>query len=316
MKKLLFWISTLLLWSISFIHAQSLWYIEASFCNSNQENQVDIIANTEQETDICINFKNISDEDITINIDFVDWALSSVWEKSCGIPEDENPRFKPFVQNFEKELTIWWHSTVQKNYKVIFPMWYTWISHGCLTYSIADNSTWWWLIRLVSRKTHSIDILVWWEKVESKISIKKAFITWDINWYRLAFIVENIGNINQNISITWIIKNWFGYNYDYSVWDTVINAKSTQILMTKDIAIPSYKWLFTTKSALAFTPIFDFDITSDNGSNEYSLPWVVNISNTIILWNRILIVWISIIILLILVIIIKTILRKKKTQKQ
>lgn len=316
MKKFFLWILVLFISYLSFAHAQSLWYIETSFCNGEQENQMDIVAKTEQETEICVQFINHSDEDITIDINFVDWALDSLGQKSCGIPEDSNTRFKPFVLDYEKELTIKWHDTIKKTYKIKFPLWYTWISHWCLAYNISEKNPEWSVIHLVARKTHSIDILVWWDEVKSKISINKAYITGNINGYRLAFDIKNIWNIEQRINISWSLSNRFWYEYNYNIKDVLIPAQSSQILLTDDIALPSYKWVFYTRSYLDFTPIFDFDISNNMDSSEYSLPWNAIISNVIFLWNRILVAWVIIIIVLILIITIRIISKRSKKSKK
>ena len=306
MKKILtsLWIITLSLCGLT--HAQSLWDIDLSFCDNNQEKQVDIVTKSNQDTDICVSFKNNSDTDTTLNITFVDWAINKSWWKSCGIPEDPNTNFTKYVQDFDHEVFIPWHSETKKHYTIHYPVWYEWISHGCISYEIKNTEeSPSQPINFVFRKVFSIDIMVWWSQVKPKLVISDLYLSWYDTNQKIILEIANKWNIDQKITLTGTIKNWFWYKWIFETSGTTIPANSKTTLISNEIRIPSYKWFFIIKSNLTNEPIFDFDITKSNLKNEYSSSWLTIIKNTAMLWSRLYIILITLIIALIIALIIK-----------
>ena len=305
MKKILtlLWISTLTLCWLT--HAQSLWDIDVSFCDSDQKNQMDIITKSDQDTDICVLFKNNSSQDTTLYITFIDWTLNQSGWKSCGIPEDPNTNFAKYIKNFDHNLFIKWNSEIEKHYSIHYPAWYKWISHGCISYEIKNEAPSSQPINFIFRKVFSIDILVGGSEVKPRLEISNIYLSWDDTNQKIVLEIANKWNIDQKIILTGTIKNLFGYKWNFETPDVTIPSNTKMILISNEIRIPSYKWFFIVKSNLTNNPIFDFDITKSDLKNEYSTSWLTIIKNTIMLWSRLYISLTILIIVLIIVLIMR-----------
>jgi hypothetical protein len=314
MKKRLLIVALLASWMITFTHAQSLWDIELSFCDNNQTDQVDIVTKSNQDTNICVSFQNNSDNDTTLNITFVDGSINKSWWKSCGIPEDPNINFAKYMKDYKSEIFIPAHSQAQEIYTIHFPIWYEWISHWCITYDIKKAEDASEMINFVFRKAFSIDILVWWSQVKPKLEISNIYLSgYDTN-QKIVLEIHNKWNIDQDILLTGIIKNRFGYEWKFETSGTIIPANTKTTLVSNEVRIPSYKWFFIVKSYLTNDPIFNFDITKTDLKNEYSTQWLTIIKNTTMLWSRLYITLIILIIVLIIAIIIKSSPKNKQTK--
>lgn len=309
MKKLIL-LSILTSLIIPIASAQNISDIQATFCNKPiAESNLDIITKANQETDICVNFKNNSITKSNISIDFVDWTITPQWSKACFSAEKPRLNFGQHMLDYEKELTLNPSQEIQKIYKIKFPVWFSGVSHGCLAYNINKTDDISGGIGLVFRKTHTIDILVWWTKIDSKINIKDVTINKTNNTDRLNLNITNNWNIDQQIIISWTISNILWYNQIFIITWQTIKAQEDIILSTEINNLPWYKGLFSVNTQISYTPIFNFDITNHNIPNEYITPWVINISKNIILRNMYYIITILIILLLLWIIVNKYIRR-------
>ncbi len=305
---------TTLITLTTFTTAQNIWDIQASFCNSNQtKTEIDLVTKSNLDTDICIDFSNNSLQDTTISINFVDWAITPQWDKACFSAEKPKTNFGQYIQLYENKLTIPWNSNLQQHFKIKYPVWYSGVSHGCLAYAINNESNIEWWIAIVFRKVHTIDILVWWTQINSNIKFQNIYITWDWVSNRINIDIKNDGNINQEIAISGTISNLFWYKQTFDIQPIVLHANSTSTITTNTLNLPNYKWIFTIKTNLNYTPIFNFDITNHNIPTQYILPWVMTITKSIILRNWYYIIWLSTIIILILINFIKYLTRRKNT---
>lgn len=310
MTKKLLMTALLISWMITFTHAQSLWDIELSFCDSNQTDQVDIVTQSNQDTDICVLFQNNSDNDTTLNITFVDGSINKSWWKSCGIPEDPNTNFTKYMKDYKSELYLPAHSQSKEIYTIHFPVWYEWISHGCITYDIKKEETTSEMINFVFRKAFSIDILVWWSQVKPKLSISNIYLSWYDTTKKIILEISNKWNIDQKITLTWTITNIFWYKWAFETSGTLVPANTKTTIISNNVRIPSYKWFFIVKSNLTNEPIFDFDITKSNLKDEYSTAWLTIIRNYTMLWS-----WLYIILIILLTALIISIILKKSSKK-
>jgi hypothetical protein len=314
MKKFLtlLWISALTMCWLT--NAQSLWDIDVTFCNSDQEKQMDIVTNSNQDTDICVLFKNNSSQDTTLTINFIDWIKNdNIW-KSCGIPEDPNTNFAKFIKDFDHDLFLQWNSEVEKHYTIHYPVWYEWISHGCISYEIKTDEEASQPIRSIYRITRSIDILVWWSQVKPKLVISDIYLSWYDTNQKIILEIANKWNIDQKITLTGTIKNRFWYEWKFETSGDTIPANSKITLISNEVRLPSYKWFFIVKSNLTNDPIFDFDVTKSDLKNEYSSSWLTIIKNTAMLWSRLYITLTILIIALIIALVIRVSTNKwKKT---
>ena len=286
--------------------AQNIWDIQASFCNQDEINsELDIITTANLDTDICIKFQNNSIKNSTIALNFTDGALTPQWSKACLSPEKPKTNFGQYIQDYTETITISGWTHIEQHFNIKYPVWFSGVSHGCLWYYIQNKDEIWWWIWLVFRKTHSIDILVWWTEINSDILFKNIYLTGDLVSNRITIDIENNWNINQEISISWTISNLFGFKQDFTIPTKTLLANSDITINTDILNIPNYKWLFKINTNLNYKPKFNFDITNHNIPTQYISPWTIIITKSIILRNWFYIVWLSLVAILISVNIIK-----------
>ena len=157
----------------------------------------------------------------------------------------------------------------------------------------------------VFRRVFTIDIMVWWSEVNPKLKISSIYLSGYDTDKRLVLEVRNKWNIDQKISLTWVIRNMFWYKQTFAISGTTIGKNQNLRLVSSNVRIPSYKWLFVVESNLINEPIFDFDITTSNLKNEYSSAWLTVLKNYTMFWSRLYIVLIVLIIALIVALVMK-----------
>lgn len=275
---------------------QNIWDIQAKFCETYpNNNEMNIITQANQETDICLIFENQWNSQITIQTDFVDWATTNQWTKWCMASHPLNKKnFWQFVESWNQIITFSPKEKVEKIFTIKYPIWYSWFSHWCLTYNLYD---WTWKKDMIFRKVHNIDILVWWTEVKSKIDINYIKIEKDQVSNRLSFIISNDWNIDQTIDISWFIYNKLWYKEKFEIKETAIKSQETLEIKSKKLNLPEYKWAFKLSAILKHKPIFNFNITNSNLKTKYSNPWKIIIEKTLttISWFYTISIWIIII---------------------
>lgn len=305
MKKKLISICTIALTIFSFVQAQSLWDIDVSFCENDKPDQVDLITQSDKDTDICVLFRNNSTEDTTVHIEFVDGILNS-WARSCDIPDNPNTKFTKYVKDFDHDIFLAGNSQVERHYTIHYPVWFEWFSHGCISYEIkGEDEDWSQPLNFIFRRVFSIDILVWWSKVTPKLTISKLYLSWYDTTKKIVLEIMNKWNIDQKINLTWTIKNIFWYKQHFEISGSTIGKNQKIELMSNELRIPSYKWFFIVTSNLTNEPIFDFDISNTDLQKEYSTAWLTVIRNYTMLWSRLYITLFVLIILLIIALVTK-----------
>ena len=314
MKKKLVSLCAIALTIFSFVQAQSLWDINVSFCENDKPDQVDLITQSDQDTDICVLFRNNSTEDTTVHIEFVDWMLNS-WARSCDIPDNPNTKFTKYVKEFDHDIFLAWASQVEKHYTIHYPVWYEGFSHGCISYEIkSEDNEWSQPLNFIFRRVFTIDILVWWSEVSPKLTISKLYLSWYDTTQKIILEVKNKWNIDQKINLTWTIENIFWYKQYFEISGDTVGKNQNIKLISNEIRIPNYKWFFIVRSNLTNEPIFDFDISNTNLQEEYSTAWLTVIRNYTMLWSWLYIVLITLIIMLVTAIIVKFSKRTKSTK--
>lgn len=316
MKKWIFWIICLLALFPMSSFAQSIWDIDVSFCNSwDFENQKFLTMITEawKQDSVCVELKNNSDKDVSLHIDFVDWAVSDQWNSVCFDPDHLDKEFSKYVSNYEPIISLKWGEKIEKQYNLQYPIWFSWLSHGCFSYYLVnenDNDNEW--VSLIFRKVNTIDILVWWVEVSSRIKIKDVFYTWDVYSQKLWFKIENNWNIDQEVTITWFLDWMFWYNEDFDLWSFKLDAGEDVVVYTTDLHLPNYKWLFKINAFISNEPKIDFSIAHSNiYNNEFSVAGTSLATTSFFLWNW----WIIVLIILFMLLIIALIVRLKKNRK-
>lgn len=305
MKKWILWIMAGLVVLPMVSLAQNIGDIDVSFCNSwiQNDNYFTLVTEAGKTDNICVNIRNYSQEPVSIHIDFVDWGISDWWESACLAPDHPMKEFSKYISDNNEDLILQWWEDITKNYELKYPIWFSGLSHGCISYYInSDENNGW--VSMVFRKVNRIDVLVWWTEVSSKIKIKDVFYTWDIYENKLWFSIENDWNIDQEVTITWFISWWFGYWEDFDLWSFKLGAGESNLLYTNDLHIPQHKWKFFANSYISNEPSVDFSIAHSNiYDNEYSVAWTTFVQFPFFLWNWLFIVFIVLALLLIFVVI-------------
>lgn len=314
MKKWILWIiAWLSLWPmISF--GQTIWDIDVSFCNSwiENDNYFTLVTEAGKTENVCVNIRNVSENPVSIHIDFVDWGISDWWESACLPPDYPVKEFSKYISNNDEDVDLQWGGEIQKIYKLEYPIWFSGLSHGCISYYINSDKEGGEGISMVFRKVNIIDVLVWWTKVASRIKIRDVFYTWDVAEQKLWFEIENNGNIDQEVTITGFIKWWFGYQEDFDLWSFRLWAGKSVVVYTKELHLPSYKWLFHINSYISNQPSVDFSIAHSNiYDNEYSVAATVLATRPFFLWS---ILYVALIVL-VLVLIIAVVIRVNRSRK-
>lgn len=318
MKKWIFWVMAwvAVLPMVSF--AQNIGDIDVSFCNSwiTNDNYFTLMTEAGRKDNVCVELKNNSWNPVSLHIDFVDWAISDQWNSVCFAPDYPQKEFSKYVSQFDTDIDLQGGESIQKNYELKYPIWFSWLSHGCISYYINwdINSDGW--VSMIFRKVNRIDVLVWWTEVASKIKIKDVFYTWDVAVQKLWFRIENDGNINQEVTITWSINWWFSYQEPFDLWSFVLDAWQEVTVYTNELKLPNYKWKFYANSYISNEPSVDFSIAHSNiYSNEYSVAGTVFVQFPFFLWNWLFVVLIVLIVVLIIAVIVRLLIIRKLSKR-
>lgn len=314
MKKW-FWLFGLLLvmWPmISF--GQNIWDIDVSFCNLwiENDNYFTLVTEAGKTENVCVDIKNSSWKPVSLHIDFVDWAISDQWNSVCFAPDYPQKEFSKYISQFDTDIDLQWGESIQKNYELKYPIWFSGLSHGCISYYINSSANNEGGVSMIFRKVNRIDVLVWWTEVASKIKIMDVFNTWDDASQRLWFKIQNNGNIDQEVTITWVISWWFKYEEFFDLWSFVLKAGESVVVYTNELHIPRYKWWFYANSYISNEPSVDFSIAHSNiYSNEYSVAGTIFVQFPFFLWNWLFIALIVLVLVLAIVVVIRVVVSKK-----
>ena len=305
MKKLILWIVAVLAVSPMVSVAQNIGDIDVSFCNSwiEDTNYFTLITEAGETDNVCVNIKNNGKSQVSLHIDFVDGAISDQWSSVCYAPDHLQKEFSRYISKFDTDIDLQWGEEVQKNYELKYPIWFSGLSHGCISYYINSDKNIEW-VSMIFRKVNRIDVLVWWTEVESRIKIKDVRYVWNDYEYELVFNIENNGNIDQEVTITWFVEWWFNYRENFDLWSFILKAGESTFVSAKDIHLPGYRWHFFANSYISNEPSVDFSIAHSNiYDNEYSVAGTVFVQLPFFLWNRWLVALIILLVLLFVAII-------------
>lgn len=288
----------------------TIWDVEVQFCNNDKQTKnLSMVLEWWMEDEICMDFSNYSNSDVTLKYGFVDGtiAIGDTPKKACK-NEWEWEEFAQYVTQDTDTITILAWETVRQKAKIKYPAWFSGMINGCMTYSIVwDESNLWNednMFSILVRRAKFIDVLIWGElKRKIQFSNNDA-VSYSFNSKTNEFIINisltNQWNIDENLSITWIVNNAFGYEKAISMENIKIASDSTQNIEIIVDNIPRYKLSYDADLTLIWSPDFKFNaaslpdemkgpITMHLSLNLFQFPWTILIY---ILW------WIVIIILI------------------
>ncbi|MFZ2151058.1 MAG: hypothetical protein WAZ12_02075 [Candidatus Absconditicoccaceae bacterium] len=269
--------------------------IDLNFCNSGSiTNELDLIAKAGQEVSLCINFINTSKEDATLNIDFLDSAITQDdgKKRACNAADRPKEYFGNFMLDYDKTVIIKGNSTIQKTYKIQLPIGYKGLSHGCIAYNVMNTQKQEGqsMLNIIVRKIKFIDIFVGDTPIKSQIKIGsiKTIKDGKITNFQIQF--KNIGNTRQNAIISGTISNIFGFKNNIKLEQNMVSLEPDQEIQiktnNKDLILPAYKGFFRVDFEVSNKPIFNFNISPGNEiPKEVILGGNFKISKTIFISN-------------------------------
>lgn len=291
---------------------QSISDISTKFCNDWMLLE-DLIfsTNSAKLNEICTQFTNNTNQDISIKIGFPDGAITNdEYKKQACRWEWNIENFWKYVIQKNKILTIpAQQSIIEKNH-IRFPAWFSWIVHGCQTIFLDETSTDKTnLVNIVTRKTSYIDILVWWNfkreintqffnRVNNLGTNKKINTSFNLDSslsLKLNFI--NSWDIDEFIQWSWTISNNFWFSKEFTIQQTKISSNSTEILNINIGNLPFYWWFYKIQINWKIEPKIDFNKNSLDSRLKESININEETTITVIPWN--IVIWIIILIIMI-----------------
>ncbi len=315
MKKWIFWVMAWVAMLPMVSLAQNIGDIDVSFCNSwiENDNYFTLVTEAGKTENVCVNIKNTSWKPVSLHIDFVDGAISDQWNSVCFAPDYTQKEFSKYIAQFDTDLDLQWWEEIQKDYELQYPIWFSWLSHGCISYYINSDENNDGGVSMIFRKVNRIDVLVWWTEVSSRIKINDVNYAWNDYEHELLFDIENNWNIDQEVTITWFVEWWFNYRENFNLWSFVLKAGESVLVSANDIHLPDYRWRFHVNSYISNEPSIDYSIAHSNiYDNEYSVAGTVLVHVSFFLWNR----WFVALIVLVVALIAALIWRFSKGNKK
>lgn len=286
---------------------QSVTDITAKFCNSwvLTEN-LNITTDSAKLNEICTQFTNSSDKDISINIGFPDWAITndSFKKKACRT-ESNRDNFWKYVIQKNKTITIPAQKTIIEKNHIKFPAGFEWITHGCLTYFInntnSDSNNW---VNVIVRQTSYIDILVG-SKFKREIKLEKFAKTnnlWSNKKINTEFNFDSTISIKLNFINSWdvdetFIGSWkiydkFWFSKDFEIQETKLTSNSKTEISVNIWSLPFYWWMF--KIELNWTIVPDIVFNKDSLAPKLKENITIKENTTITIIPRNIVIWIII----------------------
>lgn len=260
-KKIIAWAD---IWKDWWLQLINFW-----FCNESIEAPTKSInAAVEQwkPFEICAIWNNNSNQDLKLTVDIWYATYTTQWDKTCW----KDFSFKDFTYWTEdiNQITIPAENYLIKKFDIIFPIGIGGKQEGCLIYNVQTN---WlkdgqsWLIPRI-RKGFFMNFFVWeaWD-IKNETKIENIKTTTNTNKELiLSFDVKNIWNVENEITITGAISNWFWFNKNFEIsWGIAIPEK-TLYLEINLWQVPSYGWLFNIEFTTNTVPHFFYDISQSN----------------------------------------------------
>lgn len=308
MKKIgLLWLAFVLSMFVPMTFAQDIWWVSVTFCNDwKTVKSLSMVAEAGMESEICMDFANSSQSDVTINYWFVDGTVTADQYKNKACQNEwDIEKFWQYVTQDTKEILVPAMQVVRQKAYVKFPAWLSGLMNWCLTYYVKDNS-WseWSMFNVLIRKASFVDVLVWWNMKRSlKLSESEPVsYTYDkkTKTYTVQVSLDNAWNVDESVSISWIISNSFGYSADLPLVEEKLPSDSSSKLSLNVWELPWYKMTYDIDLNIVSNPSFVFseDLVPDN------LKWPMNldVSLSIFVFPWVLVyglIWLIVLILII-----------------
>ncbi|MCF7834763.1 hypothetical protein K9M48_01770 [Candidatus Gracilibacteria bacterium] len=225
-----------------------------------------------EEKEICLEFINDSDQEISFTTEFVGGQTTNdqFKSKSCKLNDDLNDDFPRLIKNIDREnpVILKPNSKTIKKSSIKFPITKQGVQNGCFAYSIdGTESKASDLITLRFRNAYFMDFLVvGGGDIKSLININKIENELNGNKINIMASLKNNGVFDETVNINGKISNSFGFSKNFSQPDLKISLNDTLNFNTKDLGetfeLPRYKGPFKVEIEINHKPYFDFDISN------------------------------------------------------
>ena len=286
---------------------QDITSISAIFCNDSIPTEnLKISTDSAKTNEICTQFTNTSDKNISIRIWFPDWTITndSFKNKACK-SEWRKEDFWQYVKQNSKTLIVPAHQTITEKNSIRFPAWFSWIVHGCMTYFLdqtnADSTN---SVNVVIRQTSYIDVLVGW-KFKRDLNLQKFYNTSNRGTNRkintefnidstisLKLNFVNNWDINEYFEWSWKIYNSLWFSKDFRIWQTQLPANTTKKLSINIGNLPFYWWFFNIQINWNAQPEILFNQNSIDNKLKDQIQITEETTIMVIPWN--IIIWIMV----------------------
>lgn len=264
-------------WSLlqSFVSADDsiIGNVSVRFCNEGDaKKELNLIADTNKDYNICMEFYNTNSKPIKIKYGFVDGTLTNdeLQKKACTT--DITKDFGQYVTQDNEMVTIPANGSIKENASVNFPAWMNGMVNGCLIYTPVDEKTEQEnkgnnnaaTFDIIVRKASFINALVWGQVIRN-IETKEWFRTESNNILSIFIPVYNEGNIEENVTFEGELSNIFGYKHEIKETKK-ISSNSSYVLSSEINDLPRYKCFFTLKGTVSseWAVEFNTDLASQD----------------------------------------------------
>jgi len=303
--------------STSFAQTSRLWSVEMSFCNNDEKtNEVDLATKIWRDTPICVQFTNVTNKKIALNVELVDGVVTDDKTlRACNAPDRPKTQFANFVKEYDHTVMLQSWETIRKEYIVQYPIWFEWLSHWCIMYNVVGGSKQEWnnFFNIIIRSAKFIDIFVSGTKPIQALEIFQnpdIQRVWADNEYIITLWVVNKGNVDEKVHIVSLLSS-LTYQEEFS-FDIIIPANTWTIFTTPSFILPVYGWPFRFTSKIAYTPEFNFNIIDGKQPSQIYEGWIKHTQTLLFVRTRPSGIIIAIVVLLIYRTIRKRAIRKKQ----
>lgn len=295
-KNFVLLLVSFMLFSFAFAQDSRVWDVAVQFCNGDEPTKnLSMVLEWGMEKEICMDFSNYSNSDVTIKYGFVDGTIAQ-WTpplKACK-DEWETAEFGQYVTQDTDTITILSWQTVRQKAKIKYPAWFSGMINGCLTYYILwDQSNVWDednMFSILVRRAKVINVLVGGElKRDVQFSDDNSLSYYydsKANQFVINISLTNAWNVDENVSVSGVVSNSFGYNKEISLENIKVVSDSKKDIQIIVDELPWYKLSYNADLTLVWNPEFAFDpatlpdsvkepMTIHLSLDMFQFPWIL-----------------------------------------
>lgn len=272
----------------------SLLDVQLWFCNKwfeNISNSLKVAVSQWVPFKVCLFIQNKWNVDADVEIKFVDKTLNVQWYELCNHSSKNIQNFisDEDLNNF-RQINIPAQNYVIKEFNITFPIWINWEQKSCLIYRVINKNTSSSMLTTIYDKAQSMDFFVWeiWD-INNEIDINNISLHLNENKFlQLAFNIDNIWNLENQVTIHGILSNifWFKKDFEFNVGNIWV-----WWFLTGEIdlwPLPSYGWLFNVTMTATATPYFSYNVDESSFDKDlleskdftittsyFQMPWIV-----------------------------------------